>query len=117
MPLAITTVNLPYGQVGSWYQAQLKCNGGAAGPLTWSVLAELGTLPAGLSLNAATGSIEGMPSAVTLPNTRLFIRVQDSAMPMNSDSQLVGLEIGVPPAPDPSNPNLKFSNGDFYEGA
>lgn len=48
--LSITTQTLPAGQVGSPYSVTLAATGGAA-PYAWSLSS--GTLPAGLSLNAA----------------------------------------------------------------
>jgi hypothetical protein len=60
-PLAITTTSpLPTGTVGVSYSQTLKATGGS-GQYTWSVSS--GTLPAGLTLIAATGVISGQPSA------------------------------------------------------
>ena len=58
--LSIATPWLPPAQVGSAYRAQLSTEGGARSD-TWSVSA--GSLPSGLSLNAATGGISGVPTA------------------------------------------------------
>ena len=49
------------GQVGVAYSASLGVTGGTT-PLTWSVVA--GSLPAGLTLNAATGVVSGTPTTV-----------------------------------------------------
>ena len=48
------------GAVGVAYTAQPTASGGT-GPYTWDV--SVGTLPAGLSINATTGAITGTPSA------------------------------------------------------
>ncbi|MCI0402620.1 MAG: Ig domain-containing protein [Acidobacteria bacterium] len=70
----ILTGNLPDGTVGVAYSVTLQVFGGTA-PLTFSVSA--GTLPAGLSLNTATGAISGTP---TLAQTQMFtLRVQDNS--------------------------------------
>jgi len=59
-PLTITTSSCAGGTVGVLYSQTLTASGGAA-PYTWAVSS--GTLPTGLSLNAATGAITGTPSA------------------------------------------------------
>lgn len=74
-PLVITNMDPSYeGAItGTPYSFQLAAGGGKA-PYTWSIAS--GTLPAGLSLNAATGLIEGTPS-VTGSST-FTTRVTDS---------------------------------------
>ena len=58
-PLVITTTSLPSGVVGATYVGvQLQVTGGVPG-YTWSQV----TLPAGLSLDSATGIITGTPTA------------------------------------------------------
>ncbi len=56
--LVITTTSLPNGVVGSAYSAALGASGGS-GSFTWSLLS--GSLPSGLTLNAA-GTISGTPT-------------------------------------------------------
>ena len=58
----ITTSSLPAGTVGSQYSAQLAVKLSNA-PFAWSVVS--GTLPAGLSLDATTGAISGVPTSAT----------------------------------------------------
>ena len=55
----ITTSTLPDGKLDVAYSQTLAATG--TSPITWSVSS--GTLPAGLSLNASTGSITGTPTA------------------------------------------------------
>jgi hypothetical protein len=77
-PLTITTSSLPNGQVGTAYSATLGAAGGTT-PYTWTLTS--GTLPAVLSLNAATGEISGTPTqAVT--STPLTFKVTDSTSPV-----------------------------------
>ncbi len=76
-PLAITTPSLPNGKVDTLYSAVLSATGGTS-PYTWSLIT--GTLPTGLSLNAASGAITGIPSAV-VANVPLTFMVSDSDHP------------------------------------
>jgi Putative Ig domain len=59
-PLAVTTVALPTATAGVAYSATLAAAGGVA-PYSWSI--PVGSLPAGLTLHAATGVISGTPRA------------------------------------------------------
>ena len=72
--LAIDTSRLADGIVGETYSQTLTASGGNA-PYTWSVVA--GALPAGLSLDAASGVISGTPTA-TATDT-FTVQVSDSA--------------------------------------
>ena len=74
-PLAISTTSpLPTGAVGVAYSATLVVTGGG-GANSWSVTA--GTLPAGLTLAAATGVISGTPTTGGL--STFTVRVTDGA--------------------------------------
>jgi hypothetical protein len=57
--IAITTASLPHGEVGAAYSETLLASGGIA-PFAWSI--SVGSLPAGLSLNASSGMISGTPT-------------------------------------------------------
>lgn len=59
-PLVILTEFLPGATIGKPYSKILKGEGGLL-PYNWSITA--GSLPAGLSLNSATGEISGIPTA------------------------------------------------------
>jgi Putative Ig domain/Galactose oxidase, central domain len=75
-PLFIVTTTLPDAVVGHAYSATLTGQGGNPGPYIWSV--PPGTLPAGLTLNTATGTISGTPTA---PGTFPFaIQLKDTAI-------------------------------------
>jgi Tol biopolymer transport system component len=69
----ITTTETPFGIVGSAYSVTLEANGGTP-PLTWSLFG--GSLPAGLSLDAATGTVTGTPT--TAGSSTATFRVVDS---------------------------------------
>jgi hypothetical protein len=91
-PLMINTASLPAATADVSYSAKLAVAGGIK-PYTWSVTN--GALPAGLSLNPATGAISGKPTA---PGTAVFrVNVSDAENPSVSASQ--GLNIAVTVAP------------------
>jgi len=87
--LNITTTSLAAGVVGAPYSQSVAATGGT-GTRTFTTSA--GALPAGLSLNPASGAISGTPSGT--PGTSSFtITVTDSASPPNSDSQALSIRI------------------------
>jgi hypothetical protein len=74
-PLNITTTSpLPGGSIGQTYNQTLQTTGGT-GALTWSISA--GTLPAGLNLDASTGTIAGTP-VLPAGTSNFTVRVQDA---------------------------------------
>ncbi len=58
-PLAVTTSSLPAATVGNFYSRTLTASGGV-GPYIWNI--SNGALPAGLSLDSASGTISGTPT-------------------------------------------------------
>ncbi len=72
LKIAIST--LPSGTLGTAYSAPAQASGGTA-PYTWSMAS--GTLPAGLTLNPAAGTITGMPTA--MGTSTFTLQVTDSA--------------------------------------
>jgi hypothetical protein len=88
-PLAITTKMLPDGAANTDYQpTTLQATGGTP-PLKWSVKPEL---PAGLTLDKATGTISGKPTTAS-PKTKFTFTVTDSASPPASTPADLSLEI------------------------
>jgi hypothetical protein len=75
-PLVITTATLPDGSTTAAYSATLAATGGT-GATTWSITA--GTLPAGLTLDPATGQISGTPTETG--TFTITFQVTDSATP------------------------------------
>jgi hypothetical protein len=74
--LTITTTSpLPAGTVGASYTATLAASNGTP-PYTWSVIT--GSLPGGLTLNAATGAITGTPTAAG--TSSFTVQVRDAAL-------------------------------------
>jgi Flp pilus assembly secretin CpaC len=86
--LAIDSTSLPGATLQTPYFASLRAAGGS-GARTWSVIA--GTLPSGLSLNPATGTISGTPTAAG--NSNFTVSVADSGTP--TKSVLTTLSISV----------------------
>ena len=84
--LSITTSALANGQVGTAYSTTLAAMGGTL-PYSWTS----GTLPAGLTLNAATGIINGIPTATA--TTALTFTVTDSGSPAQTKSVNMTLTI------------------------
>ena len=75
---SITTTTLSNAVVGQAYSQTIAATGTA--PITWGITA--GNLPAGLSLNTATGAITGTPTAAALTAAYVFnftVRVQNAA--------------------------------------
>ena len=74
--LTVTTASLPEGSLGVAYSQTLAASGGTT-PYSWSIT--IGALPAGLSLNAASGAITGTPTAAGVSN--FTVKVTDSSTP------------------------------------
>lgn len=89
-PPSITTTSLASGTVGTAYSQTLAATGGTT-PYKWSLTS--GTLPAGLSLNATSGTISGTPTTAATSN--FTVQVTDSSNPAQSASK--GLSITINP--------------------
>jgi hypothetical protein len=83
---AISTASLPNGSIGTPYDQILAVSGGTPS-FTWSISS--GSLPAGLSLNVATGEITGTPTSTTMPplSSTFTISVKDSSVPTAQTAQ------------------------------
>jgi subtilisin family serine protease len=102
-PLTIGTASLPSGLVGTPYSATLAATGGTS-PYTWSIAA--GTLPAGLSLNAATGAITGTPTVAG--TSSVTFRVTDSAA--RTVTKVLSIAITAPALPGAFNKTAPANN-------
>lgn len=87
-PLTIGTTSLADGTVGQTYSATLAATGGHT-PYAWSVVS--GTLPGGLTLNAATGALTGTPT--TLGTSAFTVGVTDTSTPTQTVTQALSLRI------------------------
>ncbi|MFP5263187.1 MAG: putative Ig domain-containing protein, partial [Blastocatellia bacterium] len=70
-PLMITTTSLPFGQAFQAYSAQVTATGGEPA-YSWSLSS--GSLPAGLTLNPATGRVSGTPTVSGTFNIIVTVR-------------------------------------------
>jgi hypothetical protein len=93
-PLSITSASLPGGQVGAAYSTTLAATGGVT-PYHWTVAS--GTLPAGLSLNASSGTLSGTPTAASAAAALTF-QVTDSEATVQSKSANLSLTIAAAPS-------------------
>ena len=102
--LAVTTKSLPGGTQGVTYDTTLAATGGEA-PYSWRLTS--GTLPAGLLLNASTGTLYGTPTAPA--SATLGFTVSDSEFPAATATATLTLAVAAgtttPPA-CPSTPGL-----------
>lgn len=83
--LAITTTSLASGTVGTPYAITLTASGGTS-PYKWSLIA--GSLPAGLSLDAATGAISGTPTSAAQQLALTFQVTDSSTSPQTASATL-----------------------------
>ena len=90
--LTITTTALNNGTVGVLYSQTLTATSGT-GAYSWQLTA--GTLPLGLTLNPATGGINGTPPA-PVTATPLTFKVTDSGTPAQSATASFKLTIAPP---------------------
>src|SRR5260221_1346750 len=91
-PLNISSTSLPSALLGAAYSTTLRSSGGT-GAVTWSVSS--GSLPAGLTLNAATGVISGTPAIAG--NTAFTVTVTDSATPPATVTKNFSIEMDSAP--------------------
>src|SRR6266567_2294407 len=88
--LAIDSTALPDATLQTPYSASLRAAGGS-GARTWGVIA--GTLPSGLSLNPATGTISGTPTATG--NSNFTVSVADSGTPTKSVMTTLSISVAA----------------------
>ena len=96
--LAVVTSALPAATVSTAYTTTLAASGGTA-PYTWSISG--GTLPAGVTLAAAAGTISGTPSAA---GTASFtVMVTDSAS--HTATQALSITVSAVTGANPNGPS------------
>ncbi|MGE0406735.1 MAG: putative Ig domain-containing protein, partial [Candidatus Korobacteraceae bacterium] len=93
-PFKISSTTLAAAQLQVPYSATIVATGGIA-PLSWTIVS--GSLPAGLTLNPASGQISGTP--YVQGTYRFSVRAADSSVPNRSDTREFTLQVGVAPEP------------------
>ncbi len=113
LPAQLTVTSpAPNATVGQPYSFSPQLTGGTA-PFSWSVVS--GQLPAGLSLNPATGTVSGTPTATG--SSTVTIQVVDSGQPQlrNYSSYSFTVQPGQPEASiQPSS--LDFGTQTMFRG-
>jgi len=106
-PVSITTTSVADGKVGTAYSATLAASGGTT-PYSWSISS--GSLPNGLSLRQASGTISGTP---TTPGQFSFTAtVTDSTSPtQQTDMHAFSMTITGAAAQPPSVTTASLSGG------
>nr|MBN2277017.1 putative Ig domain-containing protein [candidate division Zixibacteria bacterium] len=90
VPVSITITSVANGTMNVAYIDTLEAEGGYP-PYVWSVIS--GQLPDGLDLNALSGIISGVPTAVG--TFEFTIQALDSKIPPNTDTQEYSIEINM----------------------
>ncbi len=118
LPLALSTLSLPRGQVDALYAATVSATGGTPG---YSFSVTLGDLPDGLAL-ATSGAVTGTPTAAG--NFAFTVEVTDSAAPSDRVTRALSIDVdavstGVPEwrelAPSGAAPAGRSSPGAVYD--
>jgi hypothetical protein len=94
--LTITTTSLPDGTQNQPYATALGGTGGTT-PYAWSLGSSSPPLPAGLFLNATTGTITGTPTDLG-PTSPIF-RLQDASSPPDAVQKPLTITITTTPQP------------------
>ncbi|MEO8186475.1 MAG: putative Ig domain-containing protein, partial [Burkholderiaceae bacterium] len=97
--ITVNPATLPNGTVSTAYSQTVSATGGT-GPYTFSVSA--GSLPAGLSLNAATGAITGTPTTAATSNFTITATDSLGASNARAYSVTINPAITVNPATLPN---------------
>ncbi len=102
-----TSSPLPPGATGASYSTTFSATGGTA-PYTWSLLASAGSLPPGLTLDPASGSLTGIPTtsggytfavvvtdAAGRTKSKRFILNVSTTLALVTTSPLTGAAVGA----------------------
>jgi hypothetical protein len=90
LPLVINTSSLPEAVKSTAYSTTLSASGGAT-PYTWSLAT--GTLPAGLTLAAGSGTISGTPT--TTGTSTFTVKVTDASSPAQAVTKQLTITVSA----------------------
>jgi len=105
-PVSIVTTTLPAGTASLAYSAKLQATGGS-GAYRWTILA--GSLPGGLALDQATGSISGIPAAAG--SSTFTVRAADGSDASNVADRSFTVNIAPAPLPPVVIVTTNLANG------
>jgi hypothetical protein len=89
-PLRFLNTDLSSGKEGEIYSNVIRVSGGTT-PYTWSISS--GSLPSGLTLNAGTGYISGVPDKGTAGSYSFMVDVTDSSATLLSGQQSFSITV------------------------
>ena len=91
-PVSVTTTSLAAGVIGAGYNQTLRAAGGIS-PYSWAIT--VGSLPAGLSLNAGTGAITGTPTGPLVGVSSFTVTATDSESPAKTATASLSIIISA----------------------
>jgi serine/threonine protein kinase len=97
-PWSISTTALPAGTAGAAYTATLASSSSAT--VTWSATG----LPAGLSIDPATGTISGTPKAAASATVYVTATVTPAGAGITTKTATYGLTVNAAPSPSAPSP-------------
>lgn len=106
-PPQITTSSLPVGTVTQSYPATVLQASGGTPPLTWDPVVSP-ALPNGLSWNAATHTITGIPLNGSQGTSSHTFTVRDTTNPILTATKLLSLTINLPAPPNITTTNASL---------
>jgi hypothetical protein len=104
--LVITSHTLSAGAIGTRYSAKIATSGGTGGNV-WALTG--GSLPAGLTFNASTGTVSGTPT--TDQTTTFSVSVHDNATPADQAAATLSITIGPQTKPTKTTTKKGGSSG------
>jgi uncharacterized protein (TIGR03437 family) len=111
----VVGTSLPAGAVGVAYGATLAAVGGNATTRQWAVVG--GTLPPGMTLNAATGALSGAPGAQSGSYYSFEVSATDTSSGLTSQPQTFSIAVGSGSVTAPDLTIQKTHTGQYAPGA
>lgn len=105
-PPVITTTTVPNGTSGTAYTATIAATGN--GPISYAISS--GALPAGLTLDAATGVISGTPTAVGSSSFQVTATNADGTDTADYSMQVLAAPVITSPTPPAASAGAAYSH-------